>query len=136
MTTPEINPRPNGTTYGRGLPGDDPLPVDPAHVIPEPEASEKLRQMVTCVSPGLAAPPVLAKQSFYRPVTSDGLPLIGPVPGVAGAYVATGHNVWGMLNAPATGEAIVELIVGGAAATVDLDPFNPARLAPLKGGAV
>ena len=136
MTTPEINPRPNGTTYGRGLPGDDPLPVDPAHVIPEPEASEKLRQMVTCVSPGLAAPPVLAKQSFYRPVTSDGLPLIGPVPGAAGAYVATGHNVWGMLNAPATGEAIVELIVGGAAATVDLDPFNPARLAPLKGGAV
>jgi glycine/D-amino acid oxidase-like deaminating enzyme len=136
MTTPEINPRPNGTTYVCGLPGDDPLPVDPAHVIPEPGTSKKLRQMAACVSPGLAASPVLAEQSCYRPVTSDGLPLIRPVPGVIGAYVATGHNVWGMLNAPATGEAIAELIVGGAAATVDLDPFNPARLAPLKGGAV
>ena len=64
------------------------------------------------------------------PVTRDGLPLIGPVPGVAGAYVATGHSVWGILNAPATGEAMAELIVDGVAHTVDLEPFNPGRMAP------
>jgi hypothetical protein len=29
--------------------------------------------------------------------------LIGKVPAVEGAYVATGHSVWGILNAPATG---------------------------------
>jgi len=62
-------------------------------------------------------------------VTQDGLPLIGKVPGVAGAYVATGHSVWGILNAPATGEAIAELLVDGAARTVDLSPFDPARFA-------
>jgi glycine/D-amino acid oxidase-like deaminating enzyme len=132
MSTPEINPRPDGTTYVCGLPGDDPLPVDPAHVVPEPGAAEKLRQMTARISPGLAASKVLAEQSCYRPVTSDGLPLIGPAPGVTGAYVATGHNVWGMLNAPATGEAMAELIMGGGATTVDLNPFNPARLTPLK----
>ncbi|MBT5810751.1 MAG: FAD-binding oxidoreductase, partial [Rhodospirillaceae bacterium] len=132
MTTPEINPRPDGTTYICGLPGDDPLPVDPALVIPESGASEKLRQMAARISPELGASKVLAEQSCYRPVTTDGLPLIGPVPGIAGAYVATGHNVWGMLNAPATGEAMAELIVGGAATTVDLHTFNPARLTPLK----
>jgi glycine/D-amino acid oxidase-like deaminating enzyme len=43
------------------------------------------------------------------------LPLIGAVPGIEGAYVATGHSVWGMLNAPATGEAMSELILDGAA---------------------
>jgi glycine/D-amino acid oxidase-like deaminating enzyme len=66
-------------------------------------------------------------------VTDDGLPLIGPVPGMAGAFVATGHGPWGMLNAPATGRALAELIVDGVASSVDLRPFNPARLAPARG---
>jgi hypothetical protein len=34
-----------------------------------------------------------------------------------------------MLNAPATGLALAELITDGAAKSVDLDPFDPARLA-------
>ena len=130
-TSPEINPRPDGTTYVCGLSGQDALPLDPAEVVPEPGASETLRAMTACISPGLAAAKVLAEQCCYRPVSQDGLPLIGRVPGVAGAYVATGHSVWGMLNAPATGEAMAELITGGAATTVDLGPFDPGRIAPL-----
>jgi glycine/D-amino acid oxidase-like deaminating enzyme len=62
-------------------------------------------------------------------VTDDGLPLIGRVPGTPGAYVATGHGPWGMLNAPATGLALAELVTDGAAKSVDLDPFDPTRLA-------
>jgi glycine/D-amino acid oxidase-like deaminating enzyme len=38
-----------------------------------------------------------------------------------------------MLNAPATGRALAELIVDGAASSVDLDAFDPARLAPARG---
>jgi len=57
--------------------------------------------------------------------------MIGAVPGVAGAYVATGHSVWGMLNAPATGEAMAGLILDGASRQVDLAPFAPARLRAL-----
>jgi glycine/D-amino acid oxidase-like deaminating enzyme len=46
--------------------------------------------------------------------------------------MATGHNVWGMLNAPATGEAMGELILDGTARRVDLAPFAPGgRLPPL-----
>ena len=59
------------------------------------------------------------------------MPLIGRIPGVEGAYVATGHSVWGILNAPATGEAMAELIADGAARSVDLSPFDPGRVAPL-----
>jgi glycine/D-amino acid oxidase-like deaminating enzyme len=62
---------------------------------------------------------------------TSGSPLIGPVPGVADAYVATGHSVWGILNTPATGEAMAELIVDGAAHAVDLEPFNPGRTPPV-----
>ena len=68
--------------------------------------------------------------------SEDGLPLIGAVPGVDGAYVATAHSVWGMLNAPATGEAVAELIADGTSSHVDLAPFSPARLTALAADAV
>ncbi len=136
IASPEINPRPDGTTYVCGLSGHDDLPIDPADVVPEPGASEKLRQMTCHISPELGAAKVLAEQSCYRPVTVDGLPQIGPVTGVTGAYVATGHGVWGMLNAPATGEAMAELITEGTATTVNLNPFNPGRLKPLRASEV
>ena len=79
------------------------------------------------VSTALAEAKILTRQACYRPVTDDGLPLIGRVPGVGSAYVATGHGPWGMLNAPATGLALAELITQGVASTVDLRPFDPAR---------
>jgi len=88
--------------------------------------------MIAAVCPALGASEVLAAQACYHPVTMDGLPLIGCLPGVNGAFVATGHRAWGMLNGPATGEAMAELIVDGAAATVDITPFDPARLPAFK----
>jgi len=45
--------------------------------------------------------------------------------------VATGHNVWGILNAPASGEALAELIADGVTCSTDLTPFDPMRLEPL-----
>ena len=132
VAAPEINPRPDGTTYVCGLSGEHGLPVDPADVVPEAGACEQLRRMTASVSPDLAASRVLAEQACFRPVTADGLPLLGPVPGIAGAFVATGHSVWGMLNGPSTGEAMATLIAGGAPGEVDLRPYDPARLERLE----
>jgi hypothetical protein len=94
--------------------------------------SPGIKALCDRMSPVLAGSRVLASQACYRPVTQDGLPLIGAIPGVPGVYVATGHGVWGILNAPATGEAVAELILDGAASTVDLSPFDPARLPVVK----
>ena len=105
--------------------------MDPADVKPEPDAIERLQTICERLSPAFRAENVIARQACFRPVTRDGLPLIGKIAGSEGAYVATGHNVWGILNAPATGEAMAELIADGAAATIDLAPFNPARLRSL-----
>ncbi|HET6521613.1 MAG TPA: FAD-dependent oxidoreductase [Geminicoccaceae bacterium] len=136
VDAPEVFPRPDGTTYVCGLSSRAPLPVDPAAVAPDPGACERLRAMTASFAPALREAEVVAAQACHRPVTADGLPLIGRVPGVDGAYVATGHSVWGMLNAPATGEALAELIVDGGAGTVDLAAFDPARLPPLRRDAV
>ena len=42
-----------------------------------------------------------------------------------------GHSCWGILNAPATGEAIADMIAGNKQ-KVDMASFNPARLAGRK----
>jgi glycine/D-amino acid oxidase-like deaminating enzyme len=129
--TPEFFPRADGTTYVAYSSVQDPLPVDPADVRPNTQAIDQLEALCEQISPALARDKIVTRQACYRPVTYDGIPLIGKVPGVADAYVATGHSVWGVLNGPATGEALAELIVDGAAHTTDLRPFDPARLRPL-----
>ncbi len=126
--SPEVFPRPDGTTYVCAISSDSPLPVDPADVKPDPGASERLEEMCRRLSPVLAEAKVIARQACFRPVTQDGLPLLGQIPGQDGCYVATGHSVWGILNAPATGEAVAELIVDGKASSLDLSPFEPTRL--------
>ncbi|MCB1490123.1 MAG: FAD-binding oxidoreductase [Bauldia sp.] len=129
--SPEVFPRSNGTTYVCGVSAhDSPLPVDPADVTPDPGSIERLEAICAALSPALDPTRIIARQSCFRPVTQDGLPLIGAIPGVGNAYVATGHSVWGILNAPATGEAMAELIVDGAATTVDLSAFDPGRSPP------
>jgi glycine/D-amino acid oxidase-like deaminating enzyme len=125
--SPEIFPRPDGTTYVCGISSDSALPGDPAGVAPDPGAIARLEAMAAAIVPVLGTSPVLARQACFRPVTRDGLPLIGAVAGLEGGFIATGHSVWGMLNAPATGEALAELILDGRS-TLDLAAFRPGRL--------
>ena len=129
ILSPEIFPRADGTTYVCAISSDSPLPADPGLVVPDDGAIDRLKALCGRISPILASSRILSSQACFRPVTQDGLPLIGAVPGAPGAYVATGHSVWGILNAPATGEAMAELILDGATRSVDLSSFNPARLA-------
>ena len=131
VLTPEIFPRSDGTVWACAISSQPSLPVDPARVGPDPGAHARLEALCRAVVPALATAPIVAKQACFRPLTEDGLPLIGAVPGAPGAYVATGHSVWGMLNSPATGEAMAELLLDGAAKTVDLRRFDPGRLEPL-----
>ncbi|MCC6180124.1 MAG: FAD-binding oxidoreductase [Chloroflexi bacterium] len=131
VLTPELFPRADGTTYVAFSSVQDRMPFDPADVHTDAAAIEQLAAVCERLSPALTRSNIIARQACYRPVTQDGLPLIGKVPGIAGAYVATGHSVWGVLNAPATGEALAELILDGAARSVDLRPFDPGRLRPL-----
>jgi glycine/D-amino acid oxidase-like deaminating enzyme len=126
--TVEVFPRADGSTHVCAFSGAAPLPLDPAQVVPEAEVIERLRIVCERLSPAFRPDRIIAKQACFRPITRDYVPLMGRVPGIAGAYVATGHNVWGILNAPATGEAIAELIADGKAQTIDLTPFDPSRL--------
>ena len=58
---------------------------------------------------------------FYED-TPDKHPIIGAVPGLAGFLCAAGFSGHGIMHAPATGEAIAELIVDGRT-TLDVTPL-------------
>jgi glycine/D-amino acid oxidase-like deaminating enzyme len=130
---PEIFPRPDGEVYVCGMADPAPLPDSPDAVEVDEASCATLARAAARVSSVLAAARIVRRQACYRPVTDDGLPVIGHVPGVDGAYVATGHGPWGILNAPATGLALAELIADGTA-SLDLRPFDPARLPAARAG--
>lgn len=127
LLSPEIVPRPDGTTWVCAISSTAPLPADPSKVSADSGAFDRLETLARTLSPILADSTVTARQACFRPVTMDGLPLIGAVAGLRGCYVATGHSVWGILNAPATGEAIAELILDGSAKALDLSAYAPGR---------
>ena len=131
---PEIFPRPDGEVYVCGMADPAPLPDSPEAVEVSESSCETLARAAGRVSAALAAARITRRQACYRPVTDDGIPLIGPVPGARGVFVATGHGPWGILNAPATGLAMAELVADGAAKLVDLRPFDPARLPAARRG--
>ena len=61
-------------------------------------------------------------------LTTDDRYLMGPLPGVAGAWVMSGCCVGGLSASPALGEAMAEWIVDGAPA-LDLSDISTARVA-------
>lgn len=60
-----------------------------------------------------------------RPVSIDGLPLVGPVAGVDGLHIATGHGMLGLTLGPVTGQIIANGILTGS--DERNDPLAPGR---------
>jgi D-amino-acid dehydrogenase len=93
----------------------------------------KLRAMVSRVDPYFerwrpSEDEPLLEWAGLRPMTADGLPLVGPAPALPNVYVATGHGMLGVTLAPATAALLAPLVLEGRKAS-ELDPFTPARTA-------
>ena len=89
----------------------------------------RIRQLVDSAKHYLHEPTgdrVLETWSGWRPMTWDSLPVIGRVPGLGNAVLATGHHMLGMTLAPATGRLVAE-IIGEGSTHIDPAPFSPAR---------
>jgi D-amino-acid dehydrogenase len=61
-----------------------------------------------------------------RPCTPDMLPIIGPLPGHAGAWCAFGHAHQGFTLGPTTGRLVAEMMMGEAP-FIDPKPYDPGR---------
>lgn len=80
------------------------------------------------VAPGLASAELIDQRVGLRPASVDGLPIIGRVPDIDGAYLATGHGPTGLQLGPYTGK-VLATIVEGRDPEVELSPFEPGRFA-------
>ena len=68
----------------------------------------------------------LTPRAGIRPMTPDGLPVIGRLPGLRNAYVSSGHGMLGVTLAAGSARALTGLVLRGTADPV-LAPFDPAR---------
>jgi D-amino-acid dehydrogenase len=78
------------------------------------------------VAPGLSDATMVETRVGFRPVSRDGLPILGPIPGVAGAVIATGLGAHGLTLGPAVG-AIAARIAVGRETGHDLSAVRPDR---------
>ena len=131
---PELFPRPDGTTYVCAISSESALPLDPEEVAPDPGAIERLQAICARRLPGAGLGQGACGTGLLPPDRARRAAADRPGAGLANAYIATGHSVWGILNAPATGEAMAELITEGRTRAVDLSPFDPVPPAAARPG--
>jgi glycine oxidase len=82
------------------------------------------------VMPALADAQLTAHLAGVRPLSADRMPLIGPVPDLAGAWLATGHGTKGIHLAPVTAKMIVGYVTrGDSNAGIPAQAFLPSRFA-------
>ena len=92
-----------------------------------PEA--RIRQLRASAEDFLVEPhadPVLETWYGWRPMTWDSLPILGQVPNLKNAYLATGHNMLGLATATGSGRLLAELIQDKPT-HIPADPYSPKR---------
>jgi len=93
-----------------------------------PAGRSRIASMVRAVRPLLEGVDVDDRSDEWvggRPLTTDGIPLVGPTR-TPGVYVAGGHGMWGITLGPVTGQLLAEQIVTGARPPA-LAAFDPRR---------
>lgn len=78
------------------------------------------------VAPGLSGGTLRETRVGFRPVTSDGLAVLGAAPNVEGLWIATGLGPTGLTIGPYAGSVAAGLALG-VHPDIDLSPYDPGR---------
>jgi glycine/D-amino acid oxidase-like deaminating enzyme len=94
-----------------------PEPPEPSSVV------DRLRDRGARYVPAVASTPLIGTRTCARPVSPDGRPLLGAVPGIRNAFVAAGHGPWGISTGPGSARLVADLVLGRPSAIApELDP--------------
>ncbi len=97
---------------------------------PTENARLELLQRAIDVLPDLERAELVQQLAGSRPLSPDSKPIIGPVPGWEGVFLATGHTTKGIHLGPITGRIIADYICSGSTQIVsDMSEFLPDRFA-------
>ena len=95
---------------------------------PTASARMELLQRAIDVLPDLERAELVQQLAGSRPLSPDGNPIIGPVPGWEGVLLATGHTTKGIHLGPITGRVIADYVCRGSTDVVsDMGEFLPDR---------
>ena len=98
--------------------------------IPTETTRLELLQRALDVFPDLERAELVQQLAGSRPLSPDGKPIIGPVPGAKNVLLATGHTTKGIHLGPITGRIIADYICRGSTRVVsDMRQFLPDRFA-------
>ena len=99
---------------------------------PTETARLELLQRAIDVFPDLERAELVQQLAGSRPLSPDGKPIIGPVPGLESVLLATGHATKGIHLGPITGRIITDYICHGSTRVVsDMGQFLPDRFADI-----
>lgn len=88
--------------------------------------AHRLLTEALAVAPGLAGGSVAEVRVGFRPVSLDGLPILGRADGLDGLVIATGLGANGLTFGPCAGALAADLALGGTP-TTDLTAYRPDR---------
>ncbi|MBI4202216.1 MAG: FAD-binding oxidoreductase [Chloroflexi bacterium] len=94
------------------------------------EARDRLMKHALAVMPCLETAQVVQQFAGPRPVSQDGLPIMGPATTLEGVFLNTGHGYSGIFLAAASGRHVADLVMEGRSSIAAPDPFLPARFLP------
>lgn len=89
---------------------------------PDPRRIARLRAQARRLMPSIAFDEHSSAWVGARPSTPDSLPIVGPVAGQPGLFVAAGHGHFGLTGAPMTARLLADLI-GGRVPAIDPAPY-------------
>jgi len=95
--------------------------------VDEAFVAEELLPTALRVFPPVERASVVHQWCGLYEMTPDRHPVIGEAPGMSGFYLANGFSGHGFQHAPVVGKLLAELIVDGAATTVDVSALGLAR---------
>jgi D-amino-acid dehydrogenase len=93
------------------------------------DGQKYLADRALALAPGLADATVVETRVGFRPLTTDGYPMIGALEGAAHVFVANGFGA-GLTQSPLAGGLITSL-VRGEDTVIDIAPYAPGRFASI-----
>lgn len=120
--------RPEGDGVLMGM-GEEPV-ENLEHPATDPALVDAMIDVAVQRAPALADASVLTTWTGVRPLTPDGRPILGAVPGIDGLLLNCGWGGVGIILAPVAGQLLAEVVSQGRASTFDLAPFSIQRFMP------
>jgi glycine/D-amino acid oxidase-like deaminating enzyme len=100
---------------------------------PKPENGQLMIERGLRVMPALSEADLIDHLAGVRPLSADRMPIIGSVPGIEGAILATGHGTKGIHLAPITARMVEDLVLHGEnRQPIPYETFLPDRFAAVR----